>query len=223
MQVGFRIDSFEQVDGWDERFGTFLDDLYLQEGLADTTIMKLRVQLTMFNRWLGSAYGRTWEKVHIGDLHEYLHGAGHALSRSTLCGKRWCLKRFYAWANQENLIQLPTSALDYPLHKECLSPTQRSRVTPQDIDLVLAQPNIECLEGIRDRAILELLYATGMRASELVSLNLHQITSDKYLKIWGKNSIERFVLYGNEADYWIKKYISIRADILKKSKHKFSS
>ena len=67
MQVGFRIDSFEQVDGWDERFGTFLDDLYLQEGLADTTIMKLRVQLTMFNRWLNNAYGRTWEKAHIGD------------------------------------------------------------------------------------------------------------------------------------------------------------
>lgn len=219
MHSWFEDTSKEQGLGWDFRFADFLADLQMQEGLADTTILKLQQQITAFNRWLLSMYGRSWEHATKKEISEYLQGSQTDLKNATLQSRRWSLKRFYCWANSEGIASVNPRAFDYYLSSHRKTETKLP-LSVDAIDKLLAQPNTDSPKGLRDKAIMELLYATGMRASEILSLDIYQITSDNYLKVWGKYKKERLVLFGEQARDCIAQYIKARRELLLLGGHK---
>lgn len=207
-----------EENGWDERFGDFLTDLQMQEGLAESTLLVLKNQLTAFNRWLYHTTGRTWDRALPEDFYEYLLSMEGRLERSSLQARRWGLRRLYSWSNGEGITSIRNHAFDFSFRtvKHIINPTPPSI---EQINKLLEQPDLSMKEGVRDRAILELLYATGMRAVELLSLNIFHLQSEPLLKVWGKGCKERLVVYGAEAKYWVGQYKTIRQDLLLKGGH----
>ncbi|WP_287919198.1 tyrosine-type recombinase/integrase [Comamonas sp.] len=208
----------DEEHGWDERFGDFLTDLQLQEGLAESTLLVLKNQLTAFNRWVYQATGHTWDRAVPEDFYEYLLNTEGLLETSSLQARRWSLKRLYSWANDEGVTSIRNHTFDFSIRavKQVMSEMPPS---VEQIHRLLEQPDTSRKEGVRDRAILELLYATGMRAAELLSLSVFNLQSESLLKVWGKGRKERLVVYGEEAKYWIAKYKVVRNDLLHKGGH----
>lgn len=208
----------DEENGWDERFGDFLTHLQMQEGLAESTLMALKTQITAFNRWVYQATGRTWDRAVPEDFYEYLLSMEGKLEISSLQTKRWSLRRLYSWANGEGVTTIRNYAFDFSFRA---SKQVVSTIPPsvEQIKQLLGQPDISRKEGVRDRAILELLYATGMRSAELLSLDVFQFGSESLLKVWGKGSKERLVVYGEEAKHWIAEYKDVRKELLLKGGH----
>lgn len=208
----------DEESGWDERFGDFLTDLQMQEGLAESTLLVLKNQLTAFNRWVYQATGRKWDRAEPEDFYEYLLSMEGQLETSSRQARRWSLRRLYSWANGEGITSIRNHAFAFSIR------TVKQVVTPippsvEQMHQLLEQPDISRKEGVRDRAILELLYASGMRAAELLSLSVFQLESESLLKVWGKGRKERLVVYGEEAKHWIAQYKSVRKDLLLKGGH----
>lgn len=213
MHSGFEDKSREQDRGWDDRFGDFLTNLLFEEGLADSTLLALKNHLIAFNRWLLDTYGRPWDLVQPQDLREYLYATGLNLASSTLQARRGSLKRLYRWALEESIVSIHPNTFVLPV-KGNKGKIQVKPPTQRQIELLLNMPDLSCAEGIRDRAVLELIYATGMRASEILSIKIHEITKEKCLRVWGKSRKERLVVYGEHAQYWLEQYIAVRKRIL---------
>lgn len=121
----------------------------------------------------------------------------------------WVLRRLYRWAALEGLVdEDPWRRIVRPVNP----PQWHPRYVPsrsQVMDLLL-QPDTCTQKGIRDRAILELLYGAGLRASELISLNMHQVSAgleDGCIQVMGKGQRERLVIYGKHAAYWLRHYM----------------
>ena len=91
--------------------------------------------------------------------------------------------------------------------------------TSEQLRLILALPDTKTDLGLRDRAVLELLYATGMRAAEILSIQLHQVVKERCLRIMGKGQVERLVVYGEEAAYWVAQYTAKRQAMLHAAGH----
>lgn len=210
------VQRCDDENGWDERFGDFLTDLQMQEGLAESSLLALRIQISAFNRWIYQTTGRTWDRAVPEDVYEYLLSMEGQLKTSTLQARRWSLRRLYSWANGEGVTSIRNHAFDFSFRtsKQVFSPIPPS---VEQIQQLLGQPDISRKEGVRDRAILELLYATGMRAAELLSLDVFQFGAESLFKVWGKGSKERLVVYGEEAKHWIAQ--DVRKDILLKGGH----
>ena len=192
----------------------FLDALWLEDGLSANTLAAYRRDLQGLADWLGrEGAGRTLVMATEADLQGYAL-ARHAGSKPSSAGRRLSVfRRFYRWAVRENLTQAdPTVRMD--------APRQRLRtpgtLTEQQVEALLAAPNIDEPLGLRDRAMLELLYASGLRVSELVVLKtVHVGLNEFVLRIMGKGSKERLVPFGAEAGDWLQRYIArARADIL---------
>ncbi|WP_302410158.1 tyrosine-type recombinase/integrase [Comamonas kerstersii] len=213
MHSGFEDKSREQDRGWDDRFGDFLTNLLFEEGLADSTLLVLKNHLIAFNRWLLDTYGRPWDRVQPQDLREYLYATGLNLVSTTLQARRWSLKRLYKWALEESIVAVHPNTFVLPVNGN-KAKNQTKPPTQRQIEMLLHMPNLSSAEGIRDRAVLELIYATGMRASEILSIKIHEITKEKCLRVWGKCRKERLVVYGEHAQYWIAQYIAVRKAIL---------
>ncbi len=197
--------------GWDERFGDFLIGLHA-EGFADSTLQVLKLLLKEFNRWLVETHDRTWCAALPTDFSNYLGSMKNRLQADTIKTKRWGLRRLYAWAAEQGIIKIACRDLEYPLRG-----TQRPSVvppSPAQIEELMHQPNVSIERGVRDRAILELLYATGLRASELLGLSIHQIGAERGIQVMGKGKKERLVVYGEHAQYWLAQYIPIRKNLL---------
>jgi integrase/recombinase XerD len=206
----------EEQEDWDERFGDFLIDLQTQEGLTDLTIQQLHFHLRAFNAWL-KELGRCWSSAKREDIQGYLQQVRDNRSASTLRSKLWSLRRLYAWAREHSIIAVP-------LHWMMVARRayERRRVfvpDQQQLQQLLELPDTSTDKGLRDRAVLELLYATGMRAAEILSVELHQIVKDRYLRIIGKGQVERLVVYGEEAAFWIAQYKSRRQAMLQAAGH----
>ena len=119
----------------------------------------------------------------------------------------------YRWALEESIVSIHPNTFVLPV-KGNKGKIQVKPPTQRQIELLLNMPDLSCAEGIRDRAVLELIYATGMRASEILSIKIHEITKEKCLRVWGKSRKERLVVYGEHAQYWLEQYIAVRKRIL---------
>ncbi|MFT3856528.1 MAG: site-specific tyrosine recombinase XerD [Aquabacterium sp.] len=192
----------------------FLDALWLEDGLSANTLSAYRRDLQGLSDWLRThAQGRTLVSAAEADLQGYAL-ARHADSKPSSVGRRLSVfRRFYRWAVRESL-----SAADPTLRMD--APRQRLRtpgtLSEQQVDALLAAPDTHEPLGLRDRAMLELLYASGLRVSELVTLmSVHVSLSENVLRIMGKGSKERLVPFGMEAGEWLQRYIAhARGDIL---------
>jgi integrase/recombinase XerD len=184
----------------------FCDALWLEDGLSRNTLDSYRRDLVQFQRWLVQQRS---SKLLIADNADILAYLGHkfrARAKATTAGRLLSsLKRFYRYALRQHHVQTdPTLNIDAPKLPRGLPKT----LTEEDVERLLGAPNIEHALGVRDRAMFETLYASGLRVSELVSLRMSQVSQDMgVVRIMGKGSKERLVPLGEEALVWIVRYV----------------
>ncbi|HWR76796.1 MAG TPA: site-specific tyrosine recombinase XerD [Thiobacillus sp.] len=185
----------------------FCDHLWLEDGLADLTLAAYRRDLKTFGTWLEKERSHALNAVVAGDIEAYLawRFAGHAQPRSA-ARYTSALKRFYRYLLRENLIAAdPTLNLDSPKLPRSLPKT----LTEADVERLLDSADTATPLGLRDRAMLETLYATGLRVSELVGLKLTAVNlNDGVLRVTGKGNKDRLVPLGEEAVQWLKRYLA---------------
>ena len=191
----------------------FADALWIEEGLAANTLAAYRRDLTLVAGWLARERGRALVDASETDLREYAV-ARHAGSAATSANRRLTVfRRFFRWAMREQLRDSdPTLKLD-AARQALRVPKSLSEA---QVEALLAAPDVETPLGLRDRAMLELLYASGLRVSELVALQTVRVSfSEGTLHVSGKGSKERLVPFGEEARGWIERYVrEARAAIL---------
>ena len=185
----------------------FCDHLWLEDGLSNLTLAAYRRDLEAFGSWLGKARKQDLNAASPGDIEAYLawRFATHAQPRSA-ARYTSALKRFYRYLLRENLIAAdPTLNLDSPKLPRALPKT----LTEDDVERLLDSADIDTPLGLRDRAMLETLYATGLRVSELVGLKLTALNlNDGVLRVTGKGNKDRLVPLGEEAVSWLKRYLT---------------
>lgn len=183
----------------------FLDSLWAESGLSDNTLAAYRSDLIHCSRWL------TANRVELKAAKRQ-----HLLSYLSICVKNGAvprttsrllssLRRFYRYLLREVLIKEdPTALIDSP---KLGRPLPKS-LTEEQVEELLAAPNIRVPLGLRDRAMLETLYATGLRVSELINLRFLQVSLNTgVVRIIGKGRKERLVPLGEEAISWLERYL----------------
>ena len=182
----------------------FNDRIWLEEGLARNTLESYRRDLAQFAEWLEKR-ATDLMAVTRADLEQYLaHRSPHAKPRSM--GRLIAsLRRFYRYLLRESLItEDPTLQLDSPKLPRSLPKS----LTEDEVEALLNQPDEAQMLGLRDRAMLETLYATGLRVSELVGLKVTEVSlSEGVVRATGKGSKTRLVPLGEEALDWITRYL----------------
>ena len=197
----------------------FLGSLWLEKGLSKNTLESYGRDLSAFETWLheSSSSGRELETVRREDLLQYLSFRLTAgiQARSTARSLS-CLRGLYRYLLRENKInEDPTLQIDNPKLGRPLPAT----LTEADVERLLQTPDITTAIGMRDRTMMEVLYATGLRVSELVALQLTEVNLRQgVVRIMGKGSKERLVPMGEEAIQWLVRYIrDARPDLLKEN------
>lgn len=191
----------------------YVDSLWLERGLARPTLEAYRTDLEHLASWLAARSGGLL-KASRADLMEHLGwriGKGYqARSTARLLS---CVRGFYRHALRQNLItEDPT--LDIALPK--LGRPLPKSLSEADVEALLAAPDPEDSLGLRDRCMLEVLYACGLRVSELTGLRLDQLNLRQgVIRVTGKGSKERLVPLGEEAIVWLQRYLQAgRAPLL---------
>lgn len=186
----------------------FVDALWLEDGLSKNSLDAYRRDLSLYAVWLGAqAQGsRALDDTAENDLKAYF-SARHALTKATSANRRLTVfKRYFRWALRERLIAAdPTLKLQ--------SAKQALRVpkvmSEAQVESLLSAPLEDTALGQRDRAMLELMYASGLRVSELVTLKtFHLGLNEGVLRVMGKGSKERLVPFGQVAREWIVLYLA---------------
>lgn len=192
----------------------FVDALWIEDGLSNNTLAAYRRDLQLYAEWLARSSERALDATRESDLLEY-RVARHDGSKATSSNRRLTVfKRYFRWALREHLLASdPTLKL--------LTARQPLRVpktlSEAQVEALLGAPNVETPLGLRDRTMLELMYASGLRVSELVTLkSVHLSLSEGALRVTGKGAKERLVPFGEEAQTWLQRYLAEgRAGILK--------
>lgn len=198
----------------DELIDRFLDHLWMEFGLSVNTTAAYRNDLTILMKYQLAA-GRTLKTTREADLMEYLALASGKSARTA--GRRLsAYRRFFAFLCREKEITVnPVIRLTAPRVGTRLPKS----LSEEDVEALLAAPTAETPHGLRDRCMLEVLYATGLRVSELVSLTLTQLNVRQgVVRVFGKGNKERLVPLGEEALNWVAKHLESSRPILLKGK-----
>ncbi|MDB5893592.1 MAG: site-specific tyrosine recombinase XerD [Rhodoferax sp.] len=187
------------------RIDSFIDAIWLEEGLARNTLSAYRRDLSLYAEWLAGRQ-RALDQTVEADLHAYF-AARHAETRATSANRRLTvLKRYFRWALRERAVQAdPTLKLQAARQALRVPKT----LTEAQVEALLAAPDTADTLGLRDRTMLELMYASGLRVSELVTLKtFHMSLADGILRVMGKGSKERLVPFGEMAREWLDRYLA---------------
>jgi integrase/recombinase XerD len=190
----------------DDLLDEFCDALWLEDGLSRNTLDSYRRDLKQFQTWLEHAHGRALLEAAHSDLLTYLAHKVAARAKATSTSRLLSsLKRFYQYELRQNKITAdPSIDIDAPKLPRSLPKS----LTEDDVEKLLAAPVVEDPLGLRDRAMLEVLYASGLRVSELVTLKAAQVSQDMgVVRILGKGSKERLVPLGEESLAWVRRYL----------------
>jgi integrase/recombinase XerD len=184
----------------------FCDALWLQDGLSANTLDAYRRDLEGLSRWLVTRHLALIAATRA-DLLEYLSGCvGKGARPRTTARLLSSLRRFYGYLVREDKIKNdPTALIDSPKIGRSLPKS----LTEAQVEKLLQSPDISTPLGLRDRAMFETLYATGLRVSELVGLTLSQVSlTQGVVRVIGKGDKERLVPMGEEAVSWIGRYLA---------------
>ena len=184
----------------------FAAALWVEDGLAANTLAAYRRDLTLLHAWLAAHTDRTLATAREADLLGYA-AARHAGSRTASANRRLAVfRRFYRWALRERwVVQDPTLRLA-PARQTLRVPKTLSEA---QVEALLRAPDVDTPLGLRDRCMLELMYASGLRVSELVGLHSVQLSlADGVVRVTGKGSRERLVPFGEEAASWVQRYVA---------------
>jgi integrase/recombinase XerD len=197
---------------------TFLDMLWAEQGVSENTLSAYGSDLKIFSKWLKE---KTLIEVMSDDIsaflaYRYKQGIGNRSTARILSS----LRKFYGYLLRENRIGIdPTSLIDLPYIGRKLPVS----LSEQDVESLLKAPETINVLGHRDRTMLEMLYATGLRVSELVGLRLEQVSFRQgVVRITGKGNKERLVPVGEEAMTWLQEYCEkTRPQLLKERRCEF--
>lgn len=190
----------------DERLlDRFLDAIWMEKGLSDNTLASYRRDLVQYACWL---FERDSDLLSAGRARLQSHLAWRVKQRlksSSTSRLLSTLRGFYRYLLRENIIENdPTLLVDSPKRGRTLPKT----LTEHDVECLLHAPDVGDAVELRDRAMLEVLYATGLRVTELVSLQLGQVNLHQgVIRVVGKGSKERLVPLGEEAIRWVVRYV----------------
>ena len=196
---------------------TYLDALWLEKGLSENSLSAYRRDLSAFELWL-QAKGIELLSAQAADIMSYL-GDQLRAGKSNRSAARLlsCLRGFYRWQLRNTRISAdPTATIESPSIGRLLPKS----LTEQDVAQLLEAPDCELPLELRDKAMMELLYATGLRVTELVSLQDYQLNRRQgVLRGVGKGNKERLVPLGEEAMYWLDTYLASARQELMKGQH----
>ena len=183
----------------------FIDALWLEEGLSKNTLTAYRRDLVLFSEWLRD------QRLSLNDTTEVqlagYFAARHTETRATTANRRLTVfKRYFRWALRERRI-----AADPTLKLQAAKQPLRvpKTLTEAQVEALLAAPDVHTPLGLRDRTMLELMYASGLRVSELVGLKVLALgMNEGVVRVLGKGSKERLVPFGEVARLWIGRYLA---------------
>ena len=183
----------------------FTDRLWLEEGLSRNTLESYRRDLVQFAEWLQQHAAKPLLQAERSDIEDYL-GKRTPLSKQRSISRLVAsLRRLYRFALREGRIEIdPTLQLGSPKLPRSLPKS----LSEDEVERLLQAPDVNELLGLRDRAMLETLYATGLRVSELISLKISEVSLDMgVVRATGKGNKTRLVPLGEEALDWIARYL----------------
>jgi integrase/recombinase XerD len=184
----------------------FVESLWLEDGLAANTLAAYRQDLTLYANWLFLKHRLALYASQESHLQDFF-AERHDQSKATSANRRLTVfKRFFRWALRERLMQVDPSLRMLAAKRASKLP---GTLGESQIDALMSAPDVSTDLGLRDRAMLELMYASGLRVTELVSLQtLHVSLNEGVLRITGKGSKERVVPFGEEARAWLLRYVA---------------
>ncbi|CEJ96113.1 Tyrosine recombinase XerD [Caballeronia glathei] len=182
----------------------FCDALWLEHGLAKNTLEAYRRDLKLFAEWLAKTRAGSIDSVTEADLNSYM--AARRNDKAASANRRLSVfRRYYAWALREHRV-----AADPTLRLRAAKQPPRfpSTLNEAQVEALLDAPDIETPLGLRDRTMLELMYASGLRVTELVTLKTVEISlNDAVVRVMGKGSKERLIPFGEVAHGWVERYL----------------
>ncbi len=185
----------------------FSDALWLEDGLSRNTLESYRRDLNKFADWLEKRRGYGLQAATHADIQDYLAFLYKQKSKTTSTSRAISsLKRLFRYLLRQNKIAAdPTVLIATPKLPRSLPKS----LTEEDVEMLLYAPDVDTPLGMRDRTMLEVLYASGLRVSELVGLNVAQVSLDMGVaRVMGKGSKERLVPLGEEALDWVRRYLT---------------
>jgi len=182
----------------------FADTLWLEAGLSKNTLSSYRADLAQFSVWLDTRK-KTLEGIEPVDIHDYLRDFSRRAKSTSQRRLIASLRRFYRHLLAIGAIQAdPTLNIEPPPRPDRFPKT----LSEAQVEALLAAPDVDTPLGLRDRAMLETLYATGLRVSELTALKLFEVgLNEGVVRVFGKGSKERLVPLGQVALEWIERYL----------------
>jgi integrase/recombinase XerD len=192
----------------------FIDHLWLEDGLSKNTLESYRIDLAQFAHWLLQQQSGLLQ-ANQATIQQYLAVKFPQSKPRTIGRLIASIRRFYRYCLRENLMQTdPSLQIESPKLPRSLPKS----LNESEVEGLLKAPNINQPIGLRDKAMLELLYASGLRVSELVNISVNEVSpQDGIVRVTGKGSKTRLVPMGEEAADWIVRYLKEgRPDILQK-------
>jgi integrase/recombinase XerD len=205
------VSGFDVTSSTADLIDAYLHVLWLEYGLSDNTRSAYASDLRLFARFLGR---KSLLEVETQDINRFFKlRQEEGITRRSMARVLSSLKRFYAYLLREALVvQDPCELLSTPKLPKSLP----AALSEADVEALLAAPDVDSDLGMRDRTMLEVLYASGLRVTELVNLHFQQVNFRQgCLRVRGKGDKERLVPLGEEAMEWLQRYLNeARANIL---------
>ncbi len=189
----------------DPAVNRFLDAVWMERGLSANTLAAYRADLTALSRWLTERHVPILSTSRV-DLQDFIAWRVHAGARPRSTARQLSsFRRFFRYLMREGLIQEdPTAQIAMPKIGRSLPKS----LTEEEVEALLAAPAVRDPLGNRDRTMLEVLYATGLRVSELVNLRYEQINLNQgVIRVLGKGNRERLIPLGDEAVRWLSEFV----------------
>ena len=195
-----------QIESKENIIVKFCNSIWIERGLSHHTIESYKRDLLQYDLWLNEKSKKIID-ASSSDLNQYCaRKMDGGLSASSISRFLSSIKNFYTWLEQNHLRgDNPSKLIDSPK----LGRRLPKNLNEIDVDKILDSPKINTLKGLRDKCIMELMYATGMRISELINLQYNQIDLDRSLvKVLGKGGKERILPIGESASKWLITYLN---------------
>ena len=196
----------------DHLIESFLDSLYIEKGLSQNTVQSYKNDITSFAFWVDESINLPLERISKIDINKYIAQLfKNGLKSSSVNRKISTIKSFFIFLlKKKHILVSPVDDIEM-IKQEKYLPISMSE---KEVELLLESPNLDSFIGIRDRAMIEMLYATGMRVSELINVKITDIDHNRLVvKVMGKGSKERLIPYGEVASDYLNLYLKNRKEI----------
>ena len=196
----------------DHLIESFLDSLYIEKGLSQNTVQSYKNDITSFALWVDESINLPLVRISKIDINKYIAQLfKNGLKSSSVNRKISTIKSFFIFLlKKKHILVSPVEDIEM-IKQEKYLPISMSE---KEVELLLESPNLDSFIGIRDRAMIEMLYATGMRVSELINVKITDIDHNRLVvKVMGKGSKERLIPYGEVASDYLNAYLKNRKEI----------